>query len=114
MILGLLDCGNIYEYHHGIPLNELGFLVLFILLVVIISRYLFRVKLEKNLFSEEELTIQPIYSQRDLLLQEKPLEFHRHEQLDEVPVLTKPSWLLRLIILLIIAGFFVVPFQLIL
>lgn len=104
--------GNLFEYHQGIRLDELIFLISFTLIVVIISRYVFRIKLENNLFSEEELTAEPLYKQRDLLLQEKPIEFHRPEQLDEIPIITQPSWLLRLFILLVIVGFFIVPLQL--
>lgn len=97
------------DYHQGIPLENLAFLISIILLVVIVSRYLFKIKLENNLFSEDQLTEKPLYVQRDLLLQEKPLEFHREQTIDEIPVLKQPSLLTRVVILLAIVSFFVIP-----
>jgi len=95
MTFGLL-CGDYFSYHKGMSIYEIGLLLLILFLVLIISRFVFKVKLEKNLFSKEELTAKPLYQPNDILLMDAPYD----KNLNVLPSKMIQAWWSRMLVIL--------------
>lgn len=111
MTIALLEIDYFTYYVGPPPILEALSLVF---LIIVVSRYIFRVKFEKSILSKKELKNKPLYKPKDILLQENPQTFYNHDSTEDFSSTLVQSIWTRVVIIGIAIYFVFLPLQTIL